>query len=428
MRSAELTLSGYIHDICSSVYAMVVCSPFLGQLPLENYGLEWVYPQAALAHPMDDGTAAVLYHSVDETARSLGPDGDRYRRLIGDLALHWQDLMQDAFAPPRMPKHPFSFARFGLHALRPATSLARAFFKTERGRAFFAGQAAHSMLPLEKLTTSAVALVLAAAAHGKGWPFARGGSQQLTAAMVAYLESMGGQVVTNCHVESLDQLPPVRTILLDVTPKQLIQMAGERLPSGYRRKLERYQYGVGVYKVDWALHHPIPWRAAECAQAGTVHVCGTLEEVSNSERLPWHGKTSDRPFVLLTQPSLFDSSRAPAGKHTAWGYCHVPNGYSGNMTDAIENQIERFAPGFRDCITARSIMGPKELEHHNPNLIGGDIGGGAAFLSQLFLRPTATLYRTPLKGVYLCSSSTPPAPGVHGMCGYFAAQAALKHF
>ncbi|HEY2360611.1 MAG TPA: NAD(P)/FAD-dependent oxidoreductase, partial [Candidatus Angelobacter sp.] len=261
-----------------------------------------------------------------------------------------------------------------------------------------------------------------------GWPFAHGGSQQLTNALVKYLESLGGRVLTNCYVESLEQLPPVRTTLLDVTPRQLIRMSGAKLPGSYRRSLERFKYGPGVYKLDWALHQPVPWRAKECSQAGTVHLGGTMDEICESERQPWQGKVSDHPYVLFTQASLFDPSRAPAGKHTAWGYCHVPNGFTGNVTETIENQVERFAPGFKDCIAARSVMGPADMERHNPNLIGGDIGGGAAYLSQMFLRPTASLYRTPLDGVFLCSSSTPPAPGVHGMCGYFAAEAALKRF
>ena len=428
VRSAELTLPGFIHDVCSTVFAMVVCSPFLGELPLKSHGLEWAVPTAPLAHPLDDGSAVVLHHSVEETARSLGDDSAGYRRLMGDLVSRWQELIHDAFAPPGIPRHPFLFARFGLRAIRPAASLARSYFKTERGRALFAGLAAHSILPLEKLTTSAVALMLAVTGHAKGWPFARGGSQQLTRALIKHLESLGGQVITNCHVESLDQLPPARAVLLDVTPRQLLRMAGAGLPASYRSKLKRYRYGPGVYKMDWALHQPVPWRAAECSQAGTVHLGGTLEEISDSERRAWRGEICDRPYVLFTQPSLFDSTRAPAGKHTAWGYCHVPHGYNGDLSETMEKQVERFAPGFRDCIAARSIMGPAELEQRNPNLIGGDITGGAADLGQLFLRPTASLYRTPLKGVFLCSSSTPPAPGVHGMCGYFAAEAALKSF
>jgi phytoene dehydrogenase-like protein len=432
VRSTELTLPGFVHDICSTIYAMVVCSPFMRELPLDKHGLNWAFPPAPLAHPLDDGPAVMLHHSLDETAQSLNmngsADGEGYRRLMGDLVARWQDLLQDVFVPPGIPKHPVFFAKFGLLAIRPATSLARAYFKSERARALFAGVAAHSMLPLEKLTTSAVALVLAVAGHAAGWPFARGGSQQLTAALVRYLESLGGRVITNCYVESLEQLPPARAILLDVTPRQLIRMAGAKLPGSYRRNLEHFEYGPGVYKLDWALHQPVPWRAQECAQAGTVHLGGTMDEICESERQPWQGKVSDRPSVLFTQPSLFDSSRAPAEKHTAWGYCHVPNGFTGNVTQAIENQVERFAPGFKDCIAARSVMGPAEMEQHNPNLIGGDIGGGAAYLSQMFLRPTASLYRTPLDSVFLCSSSTPPAQGVHGMCGYFAAEAALKRF
>jgi phytoene dehydrogenase-like protein len=428
VRSAELTLPGFVHDICSTVYAMVACSPFLRELPLNQHGLDWVFPPAPLAHPLDDGSAVMLHHSLDDTVRSLGPDGEGYRKLVGDLVARWQDLLQDAFAPPGIPKHPVFFAKFGMRAIRPATSLARSYFKTERGRALFAGLGAHSILPLEKLATSAVALVLAVVGHAAGWPFARGGSQQLTAAMVKYLESLGGRVMTKSNVESLEQLPPARAVLLDVTPRQLIRMAGAKLPGSYRRSLESFKYGPGVYKLDWALHQPVPWRAKECAQAGTVHLGGTLEEICDSERRPWRGEVSDRPYILFTQASLFDPARAPAGKHTAWGYCHVPNGFRGNVTETIEKQVERFAPGFRDCIAARSIMGPADMERHNPNLVGGDIVGGASFLSQMFLRPTASLYRTPLDGVFLCSSSTPPAAGVHGMCGYFAAEAALKRF
>jgi phytoene dehydrogenase-like protein len=397
-------------------------------LPLGKHGLEWVFPPAALAHPFDDGPAALLYKSVDETAATLGADGTHYRALMSDLTAHANELLPDVFAPIHFPQHPFLFARFGLRALRPAASLARAYFKTDRGQAFFAGLAAHSMLPLENLATSAVALVLAVAAHAGGWPFARGGSQQLASALVKHLESLGGQVITGSRVDSFDQLPSARAVLFDVTPKQLIKIMADKLPGDFRGKLDRYQYGVGAYKIDWALHQPIPWRAAECTQAGTVHLGGSLKEICDSESAPWRGEVSASPYVLLTQPSLFDLTRAPAGKHTAWGYCHVPNGFSGNVTEAIEKQVERFAPGFRDCVAARCIMGPAQFEQHNANLVGGDIGGGAANLSQLFLRPTASLYRTPLDGVYLCSASTPPGPGVHGMCGYFAAEAALKAF
>jgi phytoene dehydrogenase-like protein len=435
VRSAELTLPGFVHDVCSSVYPMGLCSPFLSTLPLKDHGLEWVFPAVPLAHPFDDGTAALLRHSLDETVAGLGADGAAYRRVIGDLLPRCPELLANILGPLKPPRHPFLMAKFGLRAIRAGRGLARSAFKTEKARGFFAGLAAHSMLPLENLSSSAIALVLATAAHAAGWPFARGGSQQFAGALVSYLKSLGGQVVTGCTVESLEQLPPARAVLLDVTPRQLLQIAGERLPSGYRRKLERFRYRMAAYKLDWALSCPVPWRATECRQAGTVHLGGTLDEICESERHAWEplpparqgsaAWSSERPFVLFAQPSLFDPSRAPEGKHTAWAYCHVPIGYAGDMTAAIENQVDRFAPGFRDCILARSVMGPAALERHNPNVIGGDIAGGAMNLSQLFLRPTASLYRTPLTGIYLCSSSTPPGPGVHGMCGYWAAKKVL---
>jgi phytoene dehydrogenase-like protein len=387
-----------------------------------------------MAHPLDDGTAALLKKSLAETAAGLGSDGAHYLRLVGSLVPRWRELLADVLAPPHFPRHPLLMARFGMRAICSARTLARTVFKTERARALFAGMAAHSLLPLEDLATSAAALVLALPAHAVGWPIVRGGAQRLTAALVSYLKSLGGQVITECSVQSLGDLPAARAVLLDVTPRQFLQIAGSNVSvagwSSYRRKLERYRYGVASFKVDWALRRPVPWRARECTLAGTVHLGGTLDEVCASERhaatdstREW---TSENPFVLFAQPSLFDPSRAPEGKHTAWAYCHVPNGYAGDMTAAIEKQVERFAPGFHDCILARSVMGPAELERHNPNLIGGDIAGGAPTLSQLFLRPTASTYTTPLAGVYLCSSSTPPGPGVHGMCGYWAAERVIR--
>ncbi|HEV3036403.1 MAG TPA: NAD(P)/FAD-dependent oxidoreductase [Candidatus Angelobacter sp.] len=426
VRSQELTLPGYVHDVCSSVYPLTVCSPFFRTLPLKDHGLEWVLPPVALGHPFDDGSAAILTSSIDETAGSLGNDGDNYRRLVQAYAQRWEDLLEDMLAPLRFPRHPFYFAKFGLRAVRAADSLAKGCFTTERGRTFFAGLAAHSMLPLDYLSTAGFGLLLAISAHIAGWPVVRGGAQQLTRSLVAYLNSLGGKVITDCTVESLEQLPPAKAILLDITPRQLLKLAGNQLPDSYRRKLSRYRYGMAAYKLDWALEKPIPWTAPECRRAGTIHLGGSLAEICESEQSAWQQRVADRPFVLLSQPSLFDSSRAPAGRHTTWAYCHVPNGYTGDVTERIESQIERFAPGFRDCILARSVMPPLELERHNPNLVGGDIAGGASMLSQLFLRPTASLYRTPLKGVYLCSSSTPPGAGVHGMCGYFAAEAAMK--
>src|SRR5947209_1629514 len=425
VRSQELTRPGFIHDVCSSVYPMAVSSPFFKALPLHQHGLQWIYPPAAVAHPLDDGTAAMLYPSLEDTARNLGEDGRNYKALLADFVSRWDDLTEDALAPIRIPKHLLLYAKFGKLAIRSARGLARAYFKTERARALFGGIAAHASMPLEKLATAGFGLVLALSGHARGWPFARGGAQQITNALLSLLRSLGGHVVTGYKVESLDDLPAVRNIFLEVTPRQLLKMGGDRLPESYNQQLRKYRYGMGAFKMDWALDQPVPWRAPECAQAGTLHLAGSFEEISYSERQPWQGKTCDRPFVLVSQPTLFDPSRAPAGKHTLWDYCHVPNGTQQSMLAAIENEIERFAPGFRDCILARSVMSPVDLEKHNPNMVGGDIGGGAATIDQLFFLPTASMYKTPARGVYLCSSSTPPGAGVHGMCGYFAAEAAL---
>jgi phytoene dehydrogenase-like protein len=426
VRSAEITLPGFVHDICSSVYPMTVCSPFLSKLPLEQHGLQWATPPIAVAHPFEDGSAAVMHNSLDETVARLGVDGPSYRRLVGEFVGRWQDFLEDALSQPRFPRQPFMMANFGLRALRSAKGLARGYFKTEKGRALFAGIGGHSMLPLEMKGTAAPALVLAITAHAAGWPVARGGSQQLTAAMVLYLESLGGKVITGFNVESLSQLPQDKVILFDVTPRQLLKIAGKAMPEAFKQSLNQFRYGMAAYKVDWAIREPVPWRAKECRLAGTLHLGATLDEICASERAAWNGMPPERPYVLFAQPSLFDSTRAPAGQHTAWGYCHVPFGYSGDVTELIERQVERFAPGFRECILARSVMGPAALEKHNPNLVGGDIGGGASTLKQLFFRPTARLWRTPMKKIYLCSSSTPPGAGVHGMCGYHAAGCVLK--
>lgn len=426
VRSSESTVPGFIHDVCSSVYPLTLCSPFLRSLPLHAHGLEWVFPTVALAHPFDDGSAVVLNPSIEETAASLGVDGQNYRTLVEAFTGRWKDVFDDILAPLHFPHHPVLYGRFGLNAIRSAAGFAQAKFTTEHGRAFFAGLAAHAMLPLEALSTAGVGLMLALSAHGVGWPFARGGAQELTRSLLSLFRSLGGDIYTNHRVESLDQLPPARAILFDVTPRQFLQIAGDRLPDRYRRKLSRYVYGMGAFKIDWALSEPVPWRALECSQAGTIHLGGSLEEICRSEREAWSGIASARPYVLFSQPSIFDSRRAPSGKHVGWAYCHVPHGFAGNVVENIEQQIERFAPGFRDCIQARSVRRPLDLEQYNPNMIGGDIAGGASNLSQLFLRPTASLYRTALKSVYLCSSSTPPGAGVHGMCGYFAAEQALR--
>jgi phytoene dehydrogenase-like protein len=425
-RSAELTLPGFVHDVCSSVHPMALWSPFFRRLPLERYGLEWIHPAAPLAHPLDDGSAVILDRSAELTAQALGDDRERYLRLMAPLIADWPKLESTIEHPFNFPAHPLAAMRFGLDALRSASSVAKHSFRHARARALFAGLAAHAMLPLERVPSAAFGLVLGIMGHAVGWPFARGGSQNIANALAAYLTSLGGEIVTGVPVASIEQLPRSPVVLCDVTPRQLLQLAGSRLEPGFRHKLERYRYGPGVCKLDWALSGPIPWRADECSRAGTVHLGGTLEEIAASERAPFEGNYSERPFVLLAQPTLFDSTRAPVGKHIAWAYCHVPNGSSVDMTGAIENQIERFAPGFRALILQRSVRVAASLERYNPNLIGGDIGGGMADLGQFLLRPTRRFYRTPAKGIYLCSSSTPPGPGVHGLCGHLAARAALK--
>jgi len=417
-RSAELTLPGFVHDTCSAVHPMAVSSPCFEQFPLSVHGLEWIQPSAPLAHPLDDGSAVMLERSVDATARNLGMDGGAWRRLMEPLALGWSHLRRDVLAVPRLPNHPLLMARFGLHAIRSARGFAHGYFRGARARALFAGLAAHSIMPLEAPASTAIGLALAAAAHAVGWPVPRGGAQRIADALAGYFRSMGGEIVAATRIDSLPDAP---LVLCDISPRQLLAIAGGRFPAGYRRALSRYRYGPGVFKMDFALDAPIPWRAAACLRAATVHLGGAFDEIA-----AWEADFTGSPFVLLAQPSLFDSTRAPAGKHTVWAYCHVPNGSTADMSSAIESQIERFAPGFRERILARRAMTPAELERRNANLIGGDIAGGANHLSQMFLRPTPRLYSTPLRGVFLCSSSTPPGGGVHGMCGYYAARAALK--
>lgn len=426
-RSAQLTLPGFTHDVCSTVHPLAIASPFLRGLSLADHGLQWVHSPAPLAHPFDDGTATVVERSVRLTGESLGADAESYRRLMDPLVLDWSRLAPAVLGPFRLPRHPLAFARFGLLALRSAAPLARSLFSGERARALFGGMSAHSMLPLEQPISASFGLVLGILAHAEGWPLARGGSQKISDALAACLRSIGADISTSTPVESLDQLPPHEVALLDVTPRQLLKLAGERLPSGYRGALARYRYGPGVFKLDWALDGPIPWKAPACLRAATVHLGGTLAEIVASERAVWKGGHPERPFVILVQPSLFDSTRTPQGKHTAWAYCHVPNGSTFDMTGRIEDQIERFAPGFRDLVLARSAISPASLEGYNPNCVGGDINGGVQDMWQLYTRPVARLapYSTPVHGLYICSSSTPPGGGVHGMCGYHAARAAL---
>lgn len=427
-RSAELTLPGFVHDICSAIHPLAVASPFFRTLPLRRFGLEFIHPPTPLAHPLPDGSVGLLERSLPVTCEGLGPDARAYGRLFGPLVATSEKLVDDIFGPLRPPRHPFALARFGLHALQSAAGVAKRLFKEERTRALFAGLAGHSMLRLEQPLSAAYALVMGMLGHAGGWPVVRGGSQKIADSLAAYLGSLGGTIVTGNRVRSVEELPPARAILFDVTPRQLLAIAGRQLPRSYSRQLERYRYGPGVHKIDWALDAPIPWRATACARAGTVHLGGSLEEMVASEDAVAKGLHPEKPFVILAQQSLFDPTRAPEGKQVVWGYCHVPNGSTFDMTERIEAQIERFAPGFRDRVIARHVMGPRELERHNANLVGGDINGGIEDLRQLFTRPAARLvpYSTPNRRLYICSSSTPPGGAVHGMCGAFGAQAALR--
>jgi phytoene dehydrogenase-like protein len=428
VRSAELTLPGFTHDICSSIFPLVSGSPFFRSLPLADHGLELLESPAIVAHPFDDGTAVLAERSIEDTAEALGDDGEAYRRLLGPICKAWEDLETAILGPlVRIPRHPLPLARFSLHGLQPANRLARRTFATERARALFAGCAAHSVAPLEKTATASFGLVLLALGHVFGWPFPRGGAQRLADSFASMLESSGGELATSAPVDSLDELGST-PVLCDVAPRELVRIAGGRLPSGFARRLSRYPLGPGVFKVDFALDGPVPWRAEEVRRACTVHLGGTLAEIAESERAPWEGRHAEKPFVLLAQHSLFDPSRAPEGKHTVWAYCHVPNGSDFDMSERIEAQIERFAPGFRELVVGRSVLPPLALEEHNRNLVGGDINGGAATLRNLIARPVLSLvpYKTPAHGLYLCSASTPPGGGVHGMCGYLAARAALS--
>lgn len=427
-RTAELTLPGFRHDVCSAIHPLGVGSPFFREMPLAEYGLAWIHPDVPLAHPLDDGTAAVLHRDLSDTATGLGQDGAAYERLMTPFVRDWQKLVAAFLGPLRLPPHPIALARFGVKAIRSAVGLAESTFGGQHARGLFAGLAAHAIQPLENLSTAAFGLMLGMLGHSVGWPLPRGGSQQIAAAMARYLESLGGEIVTGEYVDSLDQLPPARAVLLDVAPRQLLELAGDRLPALYRRQLEHYRYGMGVCKLDLALDGPIPWTAEACRRAGTVHVGGTLEEIAAAERSTAAGAHPQRPFVLVAQQSLFDETRAPDGKHTVWAYCHVPNGSNVDVTERIERQIERFAPGFRERILARHTRTATALAQYNPNYVGGDINAGVQNLGQLFTRPAIRVnpYTTPLDGVYLCSSATPPGGGVHGMCGYHAAKAALR--
>jgi phytoene dehydrogenase-like protein len=427
LRSAELTLPGYVHDICSAVHPLAVASPFFEKLPLAEHGLEYILPRIAAAHPFDNDTAAVIKTSLEETAFLLGDDEETYLQLMRPLVKAWPLIAPDVLAPLHYPKHIYEMACFGLPAVTAVTFLAKR-FDTSQARGLLAGMAAHAMQPLTNLTTSAIALVLMISAHLKGWPVPKGGSNQIANALASYFISLGGKIETGFYVNSLTQLPSAHAVLFDVTPAQLLKIAGHKFSSIYKWQLERYRYGMGVFKIDWALDAPIPFKAQPCRDAGTVHIGNTIEEIVFSEQQVWDGKEADKPFVLLSQPSLFDPSRAPIGKHVAWAYCHVPSGSISDMTTAVENQVERFAPGFKETILAKHTINTAQMEEYNPNYIGGDINGGVIDIRQLFTRPALrwSPYKTSAKGIYICSSSTPPGGGVHGMCGYHAAKRALK--
>jgi phytoene dehydrogenase-like protein len=431
LHTEELTLPGFMHDVCAAVQPLAAGSPFLRSLDLD---VEWVHPGAPAAHPLDDGTAVVLERGLAETTDGLGRDGPAYRRLVDPLVEAWDELAPVLLGrlppPPRRTLRAVRATGLGplaagaRAALGDARSVAESLFETERARAWFAGHCAHAILPLERRPSAGFGLALAVLGHAVGWPFARGGASRLADALSGRVRELGGTLVTGSPV---DELPRDRLVLADVAPRELLRLAGGRLPERYEQRLRRFRHGPGAFKVDWALEGPIPWRAEACRRAGTLHLGGTLDEISHSEWGAWSGRPVERPFVLLVQQTVFDDTRAAAGKHSAWAYCHVPNGSTVDMTQRIEAQVERFAPGFRELVLARNSIGPAELEARNRNLVGGDLNGGAMDLGQLFARPTPRLvpYRTPLENVYLCSASTPPGGGVHGMCGYWAARAAL---
>ena len=427
-RTAELTLPGFHHDVCSAAHPLGILSPYLSGLPLAKHGLTWIQPPASVAHPLDRQPAVILRKSMAATAGSLTPDTNAYRRLVAPFLRHPHELIAEILGPGHLPRHPLLLARFGAPALLPATLLGRSWFRGERARALLAGCAAHSILPLGRPVSAAVGLLFLVTGHVETWPIAHGGSSSITSALAGYLRSLGGRIETGKEVHALADLPPSRILLFDTSPDQVASIAEPVLPSRYLRRLGRYRYGPGIFKVDWALDGPIPWTDSACLDAATVHVGGTLDEIASAESAVWRGQHPARPFTIVVQPSLFDASRAPAGKHTGWAYCHVPAGSTLDRTEAIERQVERFAPGFRDRILARHVMNTVDLEQYNANYVGGAITGGVTDLGQLFTRPVARVdpYSTPNPDIFICSASTPPGGGVHGMCGYHAARSALR--
>jgi len=429
-RSLPLTLPGFSHDICSSIYPLGVASPFFRSLPLEAHGLKWIHPDLPFAHPFEDGSVALFHRSIEQTAESLGVDSAAYKRLFGGLYPDWDEIGPLLLQPPQLLRYPFGLAHFGMKALMSSSVLAKRRFETKEARALFTGVSAHSALRMDAPASAAFGLVLSIAGHSVGWPFPQGGAQSLTNALLSYFQSLGGEILADAPVESIGDLPQSQLIMCDLTPRQVLKIAGDRLPGFYKSQMERFAYGPGSFKVDWALDAPVPWKNGDVVRAGTVHIGGTLEEIAQAEAEVVAGRHPEKPYVLLAQTSLFDEQRAPQGKHTLWGYCHVPNGSTVDMTERIEDQIERVAPGFRKIVLQRSVLSAQKMEEKNSNHIGGDINGGALSLSQLFTRPVvrAIPYSTPLPGVYICSSSTPPGGGVHGMPGYYAAQCAIHNW
>jgi phytoene dehydrogenase-like protein len=428
MRSKELTLPGFIHDVCSAIHPLAIDSPFFSTLPLREHGLKWLFPEYSLVHPFDDGTGALLSTSIDHSSCFLDGDEVNYNRLMQPLVENWPEFNKHILGPLSIPLNPLPLAKFGMKAILPSTKFANFYFDNYKAKALFSGSAAHSILPLNYWATSAIGLVLNILAHRKGWGFPEGGTQSLANALASYFKSLGGEIEFNCPIEKIGQLPESKVILFDTSPAQMIEIAGEKFSPNYKKQLQNYRYGWGVFKVDFALSEPVPWKFIYAERAGTLHLGGTMEEIIHSEEMISKGKVADKPFVLYAQQSGVDASRAPEGKHTGWAYCHVPNGYVGDLSDNIINQIERFAPGFKDIIIGTHTMSPADYQSYNPNYIGGDINAGAQDIRQLFTRPTLSLspYNTSAKGIYICSSSTPPGGGVHGMCGFHAARKALK--
>jgi phytoene dehydrogenase-like protein len=427
-RTEELIEPGHLHDVCSAIHPMGVASPFFRSLPLARHGLEWIHTPTLIAHPFDDGTAVTLERTLDAAAAELGRDGAAYRSLMEPFVARWEDLVHDSLRPIRFPRNPFFMARFGLHALRSVDGLVRARFENDATRALFAAIAGHCMLPLDWKVTASFGMMLCVTGHAVGWPLARGGSRAIAHALAAHLRELGGVIETDAPVENVDELPDARAVLFDLTPRQVVRIAGHRLPDRYRRQLEGFRYGPGAFKIDWVLSEPVPWTNHRCRETPVLHLAGSYAEVLESEEAPWRGIDADRPFVLFVQPTPFDASRAPDGRHIGWAYCHVPHASTTDYTHAIEAQVERFAPGFRDTIIDRHVMPPAALEAHNGNMVGGDINAGAQDLRQLFLRPVPRWnpYTTPVRELYLCSASTPPGGAVHGMCGFHGARAALQ--